>query len=189
MAKRPIAGHAKRRLAGDVGVAEAIRVYRTLLHGMCRRLGHDPRWRTVLAVTPDYAVGDQHWPRGIAREAQGRGDLGARMGQAIMRQPTGPCVLIGSDVPRVAPDMIWRAFQALGDHDVVFGPAPDGGYWLVGARRTPRMPPLFSKPVRWSTEHALADTCAGLPDHRIGLVEERADLDTGADYLRWRKAA
>jgi glycosyltransferase A (GT-A) superfamily protein (DUF2064 family) len=68
----------------------------------------------------------------------------------------------------------------------VFGPAEDGGYWLVGQRRLKPMPDLF-RAVRWSTPHALADTLANL---RVGethaLVARLADVDDGHAYRRLR---
>ena len=78
------------------------------------------------------------------------------------------------------------AFRLLGAHDLVFGPAADGGFWLVGARR--RQPPrgLFER-VRWSGPHALADTLAGLPRRtQIGFVETLEDVDDANAYRRLR---
>ena len=68
---------------------------------------------------------------------------------------------------------IAAAFRLLGRHDLVFGPAEDGGFWLVGARRRPRLPPLFGQ-VRWSSPHALADTLADLPRTCLGRLCRRA---------------
>src|SRR5438270_756285 len=81
---------------------------------------------------------------------QGGGDLGARMRRALAACPPGPVVLVGSDIPALAPAHIAEAFGLLGHCELVFGPTGDGGFWLVGARRSPRLPPLFG-PVRWST--------------------------------------
>ena len=73
------------------------------------------------------------------------------------------------------------AFRALGDHDAVFGPADDGGYWLVGLRHGARAPATFFHDVRWSTEHALADSMASLPGLSIALTDTLRDVDTVAD--------
>lgn len=70
--------------------------------------------------------------------------------------------------------------------DAVFGPAPDGGYWLMGLRRPGAAPPEMFKGVRWSTEHALADTRASLPDLRIALVDHLRDVDTVDDLAMTR---
>jgi glycosyltransferase A (GT-A) superfamily protein (DUF2064 family) len=80
-----------------------------------------------------------------------------------------------------------QAFAALGAHDAVFGPAGDGGYWLVGLRRRPRVPDPF-RGVRWSTPHALADTLANLrPRERVAMLERLEDIDDAASYRRWRR--
>ena len=79
MAKSPCAGRAKRRLAASVGAISATRFYRSCLAHTLMRLARDPRWQTLLAVSPDSEVSAPFWPRGIERQPQGRGDLGARM--------------------------------------------------------------------------------------------------------------
>ena len=88
---------------------------------------------------------------------------------------------------RLGPGHVARALRALGAHDWVLGPAADGGYWLVGARRRPVVPRSLFAHVRWSSEHALADTLANLPAAcRVAMLEERSDIDDGAAWRRWR---
>src|SRR5437762_1534665 len=82
-----------------------------------------------LAVTPDRALRRARlWPREVAIAAQGEGDLGRRMRRALAACPPGPAVLIGSDIPALAAHHIADAFRLLGRHDLVFGPAGDGGF-------------------------------------------------------------
>lgn len=185
MAKRPQAGRVKTRLARDVGCSEALRVYRTVLGQTLRRLSGDTRWRTWIAVAPDVAIDDAVWPDGVDLIAQGDGNLGVRMQRMFDVLPPGPVAIIGSDVPGIERGDIAAAFAKLGGHDAVFGPAPDGGYWLVGARRVPRLLNMFAG-VRWSSEQALADTVANLEGKRVAMLREIADLDEAGDYLRWR---
>lgn len=188
MAREPRAGAVKRRLAAGVGAVEATRLYRALLRHVVRRLGADRRWRTLLAITPDTALLSGAWPAGVARCAQGRGDLGVRMQRLMRRLPPGPAVIVGSDIATVAPAHVARAFAALGRCDAVLGPARDGGYWLVGLKRVPRVPRPF-KPVRWSSEHAFADTYANLRGRNVATVDMLSDIDSEADYRRLRSAA
>src|SRR6266851_5717460 len=178
-------GVGKRRLAREVGDAAALRFERAMLGLLLRRLGRDKRWRLRLAVTPDRARSrPQLWPRGVAVAAQGAGDLGRRMRRALVRCPPGPAVLVGSDIPALATHHIAGAFRLLGTHDLVFGPAGDGGFWLVGARRSPRLPPLFG-PVRWSGPHALADALANLPPRvSVAFAARLEAVDDGASYRR-----
>jgi uncharacterized protein len=183
--REPRFGMGKRRLARDVGDVAALRFERAMLGLLARRLGHDRRWRLHLAVTPQRARHRQRlWPRGVAVASQGGGDLGQRMRRALAGCPRGPAVLVGSDIPALGAHHIADAFRLLGRHDVVFGPAGDGGFWLVGARRCPSLPALFGR-VRWSGPHALADVLGNLPRRvRVGFAACLEDVDDGAAYRR-----
>lgn len=183
--RRARLGQGKRRLARDIGDVAALRFQRLMIALLLRRLGRDRRWRVRLAVTPDRPrPGSRLWPRRLSAVAQGAGDLGARMRRAIARCPPGPVVLVGADIPALSADHVAAAFRLLGNHDVVFGPAADGGFWLVGARRSPRLPPLFG-PVRWSSPHALTDVLANLPRGvSVGFAARLADVDDGESYRR-----
>lgn len=78
-----------------------------------------------------------------------------------------------------------RAFALLGDRDVVLGPAPDGGYWLIGLRCSRLgMPATALQGVRWSSPHARMDTEASLRPLRIGHADLLADVDTLDDLRR-----
>jgi len=190
MAKRPAAGRVKRRLARDIGVSAATRFYRASLEHTVRRLAADPRWRTYLAVTPDAALKEACWPRvpNFTRIPQGPGDLGRRMQSLFDRLPPGPVIVIGSDIPAVRPAHIAEGFKLLGDADAVFGPAEDGGYWLVGQRRCPKGLAPFAD-VPWSSTGALAATLANLRGQRVAFAATLSDVDTGEDYARERHNA
>ena len=178
MAKAPLLGRVKTRLAREVGALAALRFHRRTTERLIRTLGHDPRWRLVVAMTPGPRF------RGVRSVPQGAGDLGARMRRPLERLPPGPVAIVGSDIPAITRGHIAAAFRALGSNDLVFGPAPDGGYWLVGAKRRPPPARLF-RDVRWSTEHALADTLAGIPDRfRVAFVAELEDVDDAAALRR-----
>jgi len=185
--RAPRLGEGKRRLAREIGDVAAVRFERLMIALLLRRLAVDRRWRLRIAVTPDRARHQaRYWQRHRCLEAggQGRGDLGVRMRRALRACPPGPVVLVGSDIPRLAARHAAAAFRLLGEHDLVFGPAGDGGFWLVGARRRPRFPPLFER-VRWSSPDALADTLAGLPRGvSVGFVEPLEDVDDGDAYRR-----
>ncbi len=188
-ARRPQLGQVKRRLARDIGAVAALQVYRTLLQRTIRLLGHDARWRTWLAVTPDSARSGPEpcWPAGLPRVAQGAGDLGQRMGRVLNALPPGHAVIVGTDIPDIAANHVQAAFRRLQEADAVFGPAADGGYWLAGFRRFPPAPLPFAG-VRWSSPAALADTFANCPPAwRIGLIDELADMDSGDDWRAWRR--
>jgi rSAM/selenodomain-associated transferase 1 len=183
--RAPALGRGKRRLAQRIGDVASLRFERQMLALLLRRLGRDRRWRLRIAVTPDRdRLPLPRRPRPECIVGQGKGDLGVRMRRAIGGCPPGPVVLVGADIPLLAAAHIAAAFRLLGSRDLVFGPADDGGFWLVGARRRPRLPPIFGK-VRWSTRHALADTLANLSDTTaIGWAPRLADVDDAEAYRR-----
>ena len=181
-ARAPRLGGVKRRLAAGIGRRAALRFHRINTESLIRRLGRDRRWRTMLAVTPEA----WRWPTHPPRMTQQGHDLGARMANALDAAPPGPAILVGSDIPGITADNIARAFRALGAADAVFGPARDGGYWLIGVRDRGLLRGLFRN-VRWSSEHALADTIANLPaGRRHALVDMLEDMDDVESWKRWR---
>lgn len=181
MVKEPRPGRVKTRLGRDIGMTAAAWWFRHQCRALIRRL-RDQRWQLILAVSPDHAgLSSRVWPQELARWPQGPGDLGDRMARLFIDLPPGPVLIIGADIPGIRPHHIEAAFRALGAFDAVFGPAADGGYWLIGLnRRQPLRRKTFDG-VRWSTRHALADTLQRLPSHRIAFVDTLQDVDTGAD--------
>jgi uncharacterized protein len=180
MAKAPRLGLVKSRLARDIGVVEAWAFYRRTLADVTRRLAADARWTTWLGVSPDSAVHDAaQWPVNCRRIAQGDGGLGQRMARLLSGVPPGPAVLVGADIPGIQPLHINQAFRSLGRNEAVFGPATDGGYWLVGLRHRSVFVDIF-RDVRWSSADALNDTLANVPKHwRHDLVATLDDVDDG----------
>ncbi len=181
MVKEPRPGRVKTRLGRDIGMVAAAWWFRHQTRVLIRRL-RDPRWQIVLAVSPDRdGLTSRVWPADLPRVAQGGGDLGDRMGRMLRGMSKGPVCLIGADIPGISRAHIARAFRALGRSEMVFGPAPDGGYWLVGAQRYGALPSGLFRNVRWSTQHALADTLASIPGCRVALLDQLRDVDTVAD--------
>ncbi len=182
MARAPRWGVGKRRLAAGAGELAAWRFQRENLARLVRRLGRDPRWELTVAVTPEGG----RLPPGVAdtpTRPQGGGDLGARMGRALRQASAGPAVLIGADIPGIRSRHIAEAFRLLGRYDWVFGPAADGGYWLVGARRRPCLRLPFDG-VRWSHPETLADTLDNFCGESVAFIETLADVDEAADLAR-----
>jgi uncharacterized protein len=181
MIKEPVGGRVKTRLARGIGTVAATAAYRAMLSSVVARLGADQRWQTVLAVSPDVALPSSMLPDIRARVPQGGGDLGQRLQRIFDQLPTGPVVVIGTDIPAIQPSDIAQAFHALGSHDAVFGPSRDGGYWLIGMKRRPRVICAFDN-VRWSSEHALADTAANLKGLGVAHLRPLDDVDTADDF-------
>ena len=176
-ARAPLLGTVKRRLARDIGDRAALRFYGATLATTLRMLARDRRFRTVVAVTPDGS--DGAWTRGLPTIPQGRGDLGVRMQRVFDRHRRGRVAIVGSDIPDLRAHDVARAFRLLGGAQVCFGPARDGGYWLVAAG--PRRPATPFARVRWSSETALADTLRNFRGHKIATLRMLRDVDTVAD--------
>lgn len=176
-ARAPRLGTVKRRLARDIGDRAALRFYTATLTRLLWALARDRRFCTVLALTPDRAR--FRLPAYVERIPQERGDLGERMHCACARFRCGRVVIIGSDIPDATADDVAIAFRALGSANAVFGPAADGGYWLVGLG--PRRPALPFTAVRWSSRHALEDTLANFCAHRIARLRMLNDVDNAND--------
>ncbi len=180
--KAPRAGQVKTRLGADVGMGRAAAMFRVLTERTIAEAAKGD-WRTVLAVDPPSAVSgwDALWPPRLLRAAQRPGDLGARMARVIAAAPPGPIVIIGADAPGLRARHLRQAFHALGRIDAVFGPAEDGGYWLIGLARRKPAPGLFHG-VRWSSAHALEDTLASLPQNfDVQYLERLSDIDEAKD--------
>lgn len=186
LVKEPVAGTTKTRLAQSIGHAAATALYRQMQRAVTARLGADPRWRTILAVSPDRAADSCVFVAGIERLPQGEGDLGLRMQRLFETRGHGPVVIVGTDIPGIDTADIAKAFRALGNHDAVVAPANDGGYWLIGLKRFPTTIRPFAR-VRWSTENALEDTLANLRGRSVARMAARDDVDNAADLKQQRR--
>lgn len=183
--KAPLAGRVKSRLARALGAGRAAAVYRSLTALTLAQAGK-AGVATVLAVDPASALRGWRaiWPPGLARVAQARGDLGARLRAVVKSAPAGPVVVIGSDAPGLRARHLKAAFAALGGADAVVGPAADGGFWLLGLARRRTAPRLFAG-VRWSSPSALEDVLAGLPKgFRVARLATLRDIDEAEDLAR-----
>lgn len=181
-------GRVKTRLSRTAGRATALRFYRATSAAVIGRLSADSRFETILAVAPDTALPSRMFPRAVRRMSQGRGDLGDRLACVARAAPAGPVVIVGTDIPGIRPAHVVAALRRLGRNDAVFGPADDGGYWLVGLRRLPYPACCFGG-VRWSHPETLADTVANLRGRRVAMVDVLGDVDEACDLAKIGKVA
>jgi len=183
-ARAPVEGRTKTRLAAGLGDAQALAVYLELVAATCEAAAASATERVEVHFTPTESAAS-------VREMIGRpnwhyipqieGDLGARMLAAF----ESATVIIGTDCPQLCGSLIDNAFRELDDHPLVLGPAEDGGYYLIGARRPD--PALFAG-VRWSTDQVRARTISnaatlGWSNAQLPMLR---DIDTQEDYLAWR---
>lgn len=118
---------------------------------------------------------------------QGNGDLGARLGRAFAEAFNSGyqrVLIIGADCPALSPQILAGGFAGLAEHDLVLGPAADGGYYLVGLARP--CPQLFrNRP--WGSDRLLHETLAAAEKNALSchLLEELADVDRPEDLAHF----
>jgi rSAM/selenodomain-associated transferase 2/rSAM/selenodomain-associated transferase 1 len=183
-AKAPRLGFVKTRLARDVGQRRALEIYRALGSRVAKRMRRTGR-RVIVYFTPADAENElRDWlgDSNLEFRPQCDGDLGARMVRAFEECLSGSIsvCIVGTDVPGLVPSTLETAFDLLSGHDVVLGPAEDGGYYLVGLRE-PRSG-LFDG-VPWSTGSVFDVTHqrAAETDLTVAVVDRLADVDTVDD--------
>ncbi len=123
----------------------------------------------------------------IIYRRQSEGDIGCRMAsafQASFEAGMNSVVIIGSDCPDLNAQLMVQAFQLLRQHDLVLGPAKDGGYYLIGLRWL--IPELFVD-ISWSTAEVLQQTLTIA--QRLGLAVAKlpllSDVDRPEDLSVW----
>jgi rSAM/selenodomain-associated transferase 1 len=175
--KAPHAGRVKGRLAAGIGTRAAWRFYAAQLGLTLRVMSRLTGFEKIIAIAPDRAF--MRRPHGWRVVGQGQGDLGARMRAVFRRYPGRRVVLVGGDIPQLAAADVFFAAQALKHCDAVFGPAADGGFYLValGARQPAR--PFAD--ARWSGPYALGDTLKNFHGFRVAFGRMLRDVDTAAD--------
>ncbi|MFE1734497.1 TIGR04282 family arsenosugar biosynthesis glycosyltransferase [Streptomyces bacillaris] len=186
MAKEPRPGTVKTRLHPLLGPQRCAELQAGLIrHTLELTTAHTPR--TYLAYAPadgGDTIGTTT-SAGVRLRLQRGEDLGGRLAAAVTDAFTdgaGPLLVIGADAPTLTSDHLTAAFTALESHDVVLGPALDGGYYLIGLRAPHAS--LFALDVDvWSTDRVLRATrCAARREGlSVELLRPLRDLDTPED--------
>lgn len=185
MCKAPRAGHVKTRLASFCSPVELVQLYRALIEdtiALARSVG-----LSIVVVCP---AGDAeevtawlpHDIRVAPQSGQGIAD-GLTSAFELLCEPSRRIIAFNGDSPHLPPPVLEAAFAALADHDLVFGPCDDGGFYLVGATRAHAG--LFD-PHAMGTGSALAALIEQA--RRLGLSSavtvEHYDVDVPADFAR-----
>jgi rSAM/selenodomain-associated transferase 1 len=177
-ARAPVAGHVKRRLVPRLGAWRAARLHLRLTRRTLATAAAAGCGPVELHLTRHHALFAGH-------ELQRGANLGVRMYRALsraLRQHRG-AILVGSDCPGLRPEDLRRAARLLaGGSDAVLGPAEDGGYVLIAARRV--SPRLFEG-IAWGTPDVYAATAQRLNQlgyrwralRRLWDVDRPDDLD------------
>ncbi len=184
-AREPVRGHVKTRLAREIGDADATSLYEAFLSDLSACLTAPARWDALLAYAEfeagPYLLATFGPPWDLV--PQGEGTLGERLVRAVVRarmEGRRDVLVAGSDAPTLTREDLSGAFAALaGESDVVYAPAPDGGFSLVGMTGSVDPAAIFPAGVRWSSSHALADSrrAAEAKGYRVRLLSTVPDVD------------
>lgn len=176
-AKNPVPGKVKTRLAKEIGEDRAFQVYQRLL-SITETVTRRFLYADVHIYFTDF-VDNERWSE-FPQFIQSGTDLGERMAKAFeaeFNRGYDAIVGIGTDLPEMNTQILEAAFKQLKTSDTVFGPANDGGYYLLGMKRF--IPNVFEN-KSWSTPRVLEETVDELKDLRysVHLLTTLNDIDT-----------
>lgn len=178
-ARYPEAGKVKTRLIPALGPEGAARLYARLLEAtLASAAGSGLAVELRITGAPREAFRALYGDK-LAIAEQGDADLGER----LARVPS-PAIVIGSDAPALDAAVLRKARDLLKSHEVVIGPATDGGYYLIGFARP--IPFAFNA-IPWSTPEVLPETLRRLEAQGIepALLPVLTDIDTPEDLADW----
>ncbi len=184
--KAPEKGRVKTRLAASLGQDGAVELYRRFVEDLLAMLD---TLDVEVACCYQPVEAEAALRRWLGRYrwlvAQRGTDLGRRMENAFryaFGQGVARAVLIGSDSPDLAPEIIEQAFDGLQRHDAVIGPSSDGGYYLLGFTAECFLPEVFED-ICWSTDRVCDQTMCVLDRHErdVSVLPQWHDIDTPSD--------
>jgi rSAM/selenodomain-associated transferase 1 len=179
--RKPELGKVKTRLAAVIGAGAALEIYQKLLehtHAITSPLTCDK-----FVFYAEAVENNDIWQTDYRKQVQATTDLGGRMAAAfndLFGKGYKRVCIIGSDCFDLTTDILQQAFFRLTNHDIVIGPASDGGYYLLGMSERPRA--VFDN-VEWSTKRVMAQTKMNMAKHgySFSFLPELTDVDTVDD--------
>jgi hypothetical protein len=189
--KFPQPGKVKTRLAASIGAELAAQLYGEFIRAtfsLAQQIEAAARFAAFTPAEKEQAL-REHFPGPFQWFAQtASADLGARIHHAIAHvQQSGysHVLTLGTDSPSLPAEYLGQAATALSTHDLVLGPATDGGYYLIGLKGAP--PPELFTGIDWSTEHVLHQTLrrAGRLRMLVHLLPPWYDVDDLASLQRF----
>jgi hypothetical protein len=182
IAKNPQNGSVKTRLKGSITDEKILELYTSLLEDTIQKFKVIPGVDTIIAYAPDSA--EEYFSQyGINLIPLSTCDLGLNMYHAfkeVFNRGYKKAALAGADIPDLTIPIILEAFDILSDKDLVYGPAKDGGYYLVGMRKL--IKEVFEN-VPWSSDQTLKRSIeqAHHFGYSVGFIETLSDIDTIED--------
>ncbi len=178
IAKYPEQGLVKTRLKGFLTDRKILALYTYLLEHTIEKLRAIPGVDTYIAYAPENA--EEYFLRfGLSLIGLSSCDLGLNMSHsfnAVFKRGYQRAALVGADIPDLSASIVLQAFEQLTDHDLVYGPAEDGGYYLVGMNT---MITAVFENVPWSSEHTLriSQDQAEKSGYTVGYTQTLGDID------------
>jgi len=190
MARYPMASSAKTRLAAALGPDQSAVVYDLCARTIFGEVQHlqAPVKRCVFFTGSRNPGKVGKWTGdGFDLFPQAGRDLGERLANAFSQLFTAgisSAILIASDVPDISVSIIKEAISALESHDIVLGPAHDGGYYLIGMHE---LHSTFFNAVNWGSEEVLRVTLVRAVELKLScyLLPTLIDIDTIEDIRLW----
>jgi uncharacterized protein len=191
----PEPGKVKTRLIPALGESGATTIHRQMAE---HTIAQARQLRAINSIAIEVHFTDDHRHQemidwlglDLVYQTQSNGDLGARMAYSFdraFRDKQDRVILIGTDCPGLNPDLMQAAFYQLLTHDLVLGPAIDGGYYLIGLRRF--IPELFVG-IQWGSSQVYSQTMtiANRLNLSIAQLLPLADVDRVEDLPVWKSA-
>jgi len=181
--RNPIIGTVKTRLASKIGNKLALKVYNELTSytaSICEKI----KTKKKVYYSKEIIFNDSWSGLVFQKQLQCEGDLGQRMKTAFdeaFDEGYKKVIIIGSDVYSLSELIIQQAFHELNYHDVVIGPALDGGYYLLGLKMN--YPQIFNN-KNWGTKSVLKETLNDLKSKSIFFLNPQNDIDDYDDLLK-----
>lgn len=189
--KYPVKGKVKTRLAKSIGDEKAVRLYKKLAENVLESISN-------LTNSYKYIFYSEKEEKDLIRNwikekyffaAQNGEDLGERMKNAfnlVFSHGAKNVIIIGSDIPDLSKEIIDEAIDKLDENDIVIGPSPDGGYYLLGMKKD--SPFLFDK-IIYSTSSVLDETIEKIKENKLTyhILQTLEDIDTEDELKEWLK--
>ena len=179
-ARNPELGKVKTRLAAAIGNKNALEIYEYLLNHTNNVLKEIKKEKRVLYA--DEVILDDIWDNNSYQKQEQFGqDMGARMRNAFaaaFEDDYKKVVIIGTDLYDLSAQDIQLAFNKLDNHDIVIGPADDGGYYLLGLKFIPDG--IFIN-KKWGSNSVLSDTLINIEQFNVAMLDFKNDIDTVND--------
>ncbi len=181
-AKNPVLGKCKTRLAKDLGKHKALIVYNYLLQHTANVVSQT--LSDVAVFYSDFIEKNDCWDNNYYKKIQTKGHLGIKMKNAFQwafESKYKKVCIIGTDLLSLETKDLSRSFELLENNDLVFGPAEDGGYYLMGMQHLINEAFLDKA---WSTNTVLQQTIEDVQVKKIAFLNKKNDIDTFEDLKK-----